>query len=314
MKIIKTENVNCPYCCDDEYVIIARGKDFECNLSNQEFTMVRCKKCGLIRLNPRPKINELNFIYSPTYNAYIFESKLGKLMKFFRNYYLRRMIIPLKKIIPNNATVLEGGCGDGEFLLNLKKYGSFNWKLIGNDISETAKEKLENASIEFHPGRFEDLDKKDKFDVVILKDVIEHLDQPGKVFKDVSDKLKLNGLFIIETPNPDSWDAHIFRKRYWAGWHFPRHWTIYNKSQINEHLIENGFEIIKITPNLSPVSWLYSIKYYLSEKKFFTKFAFLFDERFFISAAFFYFINLLQIILTNETSNMQIFARKVKNE
>lgn len=311
MANIKTEYVDCPFCNYDDYVIVAQGKDFECNLSDQEFTMVRCKKCGLLRLNPRPKIDELSFIYSSTYNAYIFESKLGRIMKFFRNYYLRRMIVPLKKIIPSNAVILEGGCGDGDFLINLKKFGNINWKLSGNDISETAKEKLKNASIEFYPGRFEDLDKNKKFDVIILKDVIEHLDQPGKVFASVNEILKANGLFIIETPNPDSWDAHIFGKRYWAGWHFPRHWTIYNKSQINDHLMKNGFKIIKITPNLSPVSWLYSIKYFLSERRLFSKLAFLFDERFFFSSAIFYFVNIVQVIFTSGTANMQIYAKKI---
>jgi SAM-dependent methyltransferase len=311
MQKIKTEFVTCPLCNENQYVTISKGGDFECNISDQEFTMVRCSKCGLIRLNPRPAIDQLDIIYSSTYNAYNFEKKLGKLMKFIREIYLKKMITPLKKIIPNDAKILEGGCGDGEFLINLQKYGHADWKLFGNDISNTPRVKLANALIPFFPGRFEDLNFINQFDVIILKDVIEHLDQPGLVFQSVNHALQDNGLLIIETPNPDSWDAQIFQKRYWAGWHFPRHWTIYNKKLIACHLEKYGFRIIKFNSNLSPVSWLYSIKYLLSERKVLSKFAFLFDEKFFFTSALFYIINLFQVLFTGTTANVQILARKV---
>lgn len=310
---IRLQKIVCPYCDNDEYSIAAKGKDFECNVSDQEFTIVRCNNCGLLRLNPRPAAEEVVKIYPKSYNAYCFEEKLNPLMRAIRNKYLQKMVSPIKKMIPDHAHILEGGCGDGNYLLALKQYGHPNWELAGNDISPIAEGKLNESNIHFFEGKFENIDPGSLWDAIILKDVIEHLDSPGKVFKKVNKLLNLNGVVIIETPNPDSWDGHIFSKRYWASWHFPRHWTIYNIPQLSKHLKRYNFKIISTTPNPSPVSWLYSIKYYLQEERKLVWLAKFFDEKYLLPTMFFYLVNLLQIIFTGKTSNMQIVAEKFSN-
>lgn len=314
-KHIKTEFVECPFCNKDEFTVFTKGYDYECEVSDDEFQIVKCKNCSLLRLNPRPIKDELLYIYSKKYNAYNFENKLSRFMQSIRFVYLKNRVNKLNKFLGANANILEGGCGDGEFLLLIRKYGQKDWKLFGNDIVNIAEKKFNSNDIKFIEGRFEDIIfNKGKWDTIILKDVLEHLENPDKVIKNAATLLRSEGILLIEIPNPEGWDAKLFKEKYWAGWHFPRHWTIYSPNQIKKQLNKYGFEIINIEPIMSPVSWLYSIKYKLRYSKYFYKIAFLFDEKYLFSTMVFYFVNVIQIIITRRTSNIRIFAKKTKQE
>jgi 2-polyprenyl-3-methyl-5-hydroxy-6-metoxy-1,4-benzoquinol methylase len=69
--------------------------------------------------------------------------------------------------------------------------------------------------------------------MIFLKQVIEHVDNPLSILDKAYNLLSNGGSLIIETPNRDSWDSSIFKKKYWGGYHFPRHWTIFNDKSIS---------------------------------------------------------------------------------
>jgi hypothetical protein len=68
---IRTVDLPCTACGarDDEWLFTGREHEYD-NTTDRPFDVVRCRRCGLVRLNPRPDVSELGRIYPPNYYAY----------------------------------------------------------------------------------------------------------------------------------------------------------------------------------------------------------------------------------------------------
>lgn len=110
----------------------------------------------------------------------------------------------IKKIRACGAKcVLDVGCGNGDFLIELRKSG-FDGELMGLDISpgiqkpgikQNEKEKL---GIKFMVGDAEQLPFEDNtFDAIIAKHMLYHLPTPQKGADEIYRCLKKGGLVII---------------------------------------------------------------------------------------------------------------------
>jgi len=120
-------------------------------------------------------------------------------VNYFNNHFLPHL--PENKDIK----ILEIGCGWGKFLKALELSGYNN--LTGIDVSgqqvEIAKKYIGLKNI-FVADAINYVDKSDdKFDVVILSDVLEHLqnDYAVELFIKIYDKLNKNGRIIVQVPN-----------------------------------------------------------------------------------------------------------------
>ena len=100
--------------------------------------------------------------------------------------------------------ILDYGCGVGNISFNLAKSG---YQVIGVDISKNAVNgcKHTNKIISLDNIEFKVYDNisnmKDQFDVIILSEVIEHIDNDLQFLKDSKKKLNHGGLIILSTPS-----------------------------------------------------------------------------------------------------------------
>jgi 2-polyprenyl-3-methyl-5-hydroxy-6-metoxy-1,4-benzoquinol methylase len=103
-------------------------------------------------------------------------------------------------------SVLEIGCGDGDFLLALAFRGL---KCVGIDFSETLIREAEkkassnNLKAKFLCMDVNDLPEKYRFDYVVMNDVFEHLSdrELDRIFIKIKQLLQPDGEIIIHTPN-----------------------------------------------------------------------------------------------------------------
>ncbi len=116
-------------------------------------------------------------------------------MSGLRQRYLLKVIGPI-----NGKSILDIGCASGYFGRQLKLK---NNRVIGIDISlpaiKKAKKVLDRAyclDVEASPLPF-----KEKFDLIILTEVLEHLFQPEQTIKRLLRFLKPRGQIVISTPN-----------------------------------------------------------------------------------------------------------------
>lgn len=303
--------VKCNNCEGRDTADVASGPDFEYACSDQQFTVVRCRACGLAFLNPRPAPSALPVIYPEDYIPYRFDDYLPPLVNRIRMAMQKSKVRAVERYAPKDAAIWDVGCGGGFLLDCLKKYGPASWTLTGFDISETALERVRAKGFATRTGRFETMDIEDQSaDVIILNQVIEHLDDPAAVVRRAHAALKPGGFLFIETPSLDGWDARLFKARHWGGWHFPRHWTLYDKSTIRQLLESNGFEIKSLQWLLSPNFWAQSCHHWLVDHGAPEKIARIMDCRNLFVMAFFTVVDMAQTRL-GHTSNMRVVCRKI---
>lgn len=137
----------------------------------------------------------------------------------------------------NNINVLDVGCGTGSRLEEIKKYGN----VIGIDISKEAlgyaqskvSQNLICGDAQLLPIKAESLD------VILLLDVLEHLEHDDIAVKEAYRVLRQDGFLIVTVPT-----FKILWSRHDEWLHHKRR---YNMSEVIYMLGENNFTIKRIT-------------------------------------------------------------------
>lgn len=91
--------------------------------------------------------------------------------------------------------LLDFGCGSGEFLLFCRQFGVF--EAYGVD---RAAPRRDNALVRILPS-LDDLKPGSSFHAIALFEVLEHLDDPAQVLRQLSERLVPNGVLVVETPD-----------------------------------------------------------------------------------------------------------------
>ncbi|TRX60129.1 methyltransferase domain-containing protein [Fulvivirga sp. M361] len=109
----------------------------------------------------------------------------------------------LKWIQPENAKILDVGCGNGNMSIQL---GMLGYNVLGVDISEKAikkaKETNTQPNVDFKVISAEDLVAEGtKYDAIICSEVLEHLDNPSALLHTINEILKDNGSLVVTVPN-----------------------------------------------------------------------------------------------------------------
>jgi ubiquinone/menaquinone biosynthesis C-methylase UbiE len=257
---IKLTFVKCCICESNNATIIGNGQDFEYHTSRETFSVMRCNSCGLIYLNPRPVISEFKRIYPPSYHAYNFsENNFGFPYRVRSRIETWRLLHDCRRL-PDNARILDVGCGDGFHLSLLAKSGKKNWSLEGVDINKHAIDAATRKGLRVYRGRVEEVDlPEESYDLIFMIMTIEHLERPDRTLYSIKRLLKKGGRLVIVTDNTNSVDFTFFKEHYWGGYHFPRHWNLFNRHSLQKLAEKTGFEVMSLKTIISPVNWVYSI-------------------------------------------------------
>jgi len=127
-------------------------------------------------------------------------------MEFERIADIKRLnfiINVLRSRLPDGAEVLDVGCGNGIISHNLGKEG-FNVK--GIDVSQKAIEKAISQNhfpnVHFEVKSAEQLVAEgQRYYAVICSEVLEHLNDPGKLLRVLHQSLHKDGILIVTVPN-----------------------------------------------------------------------------------------------------------------
>lgn len=265
----------CPLCGSDEHDYLTSGREHEFyNTTDDLFTIVKCRRCALVFLNPRPDDNCLERIYPPNY--YCHTTQHGdpnrSLLFRFKEYLnsrigfpkrIRELVAGLSRSPTSKLRVLDIGCGSGLALDAFKKYAGNDVETTGLDFSAQALGLVADKGHNTICGKLEEIDTtafQGSFDIVYSSNVIEHVSSPLHFMKIAADALKSDGIFLCETPNFDSADARMFAPSgHWGGFHFPRHWTFFTPATFEQMATQTGFRIERIDFYPVPIFWIWTM-------------------------------------------------------
>ncbi|MBP5855624.1 class I SAM-dependent methyltransferase [Marivibrio halodurans] len=315
--MIETREVDCVLCGTSEVgEEVCVTKDFCYETCENEFHYVACANCGHLYLKNRPALSELSTIYPKNYLTYDYEKSLGNLIFRLRNAVQARKIDPIAHYARPNDTIVDIGCGAGDLLRLMRRYGAPGWRLVGVDFSAEAVKRARADDIEVIEGRIEALPENTLNDVgvFVMNQLIEHVEDPGEVLRSCASMLRPGGVLIMETPNHAAWDPRLFRSRYWGCWHAPRHWNIFDAESLGSLAERNGFEVVAEDYTLNPFGWLHSIQYWMRERVGWWRLGRKFDVDNVFALAAASALDVLQKLFSGKTSNLRLICRRPEME
>jgi 2-polyprenyl-3-methyl-5-hydroxy-6-metoxy-1,4-benzoquinol methylase len=310
---IEVEPTVCTVCRSSGATPEAHGKDYLHKTSDQDYQFCRCLSCGHLYLNPRPAIAEIGRIYPPEYGT--FTKRFGRSDSLFariKDKVLLGRFDALAALVPETMRLLDVGCGDGRFLMALRRRFPTG-QLTGLDwfFGPAVANELDSAGIKTIVGAIETTSLPDKsFDVITMNQLIEHVWDVRLVIDRCKNALKVGGLLAIETPNPDGWDRRFFRAGAWGGYYWPRHLNLFTRDHLSRIVAESGMEVVTSQSLLSPPGWIYSCQFAARRAGLGDWFNKVFSDTSIPLLAAFAIVDWIALRAGAETSNQKLIARR----
>lgn len=324
----------CLYCNSRRIIFLFKAPDRLTNLPG-EFSVYRCKDCGLVFQNPRVKEKYIKLYYTSKLGYYnppkdrvknenttsIFRKFLKKqtLINHFnynnsgkKNLFYFLLTSPFKRFLNKNSfpifkkegNLLEIGCSHGRFLEMMEKTG---WRVRGVEMDErVAAYAKRERNLEVYHKRIEDCNfNKGEFDVAVMNMLLEHLYNPFKVLQNVTLWLKSGGQLIFSIPYFDGLEFKWFED-YCYGLQLPFHITFFNKKVLRQYLKTLGYGEIKFYHHFFDRDIIASAHYKYQDTKniFYKIIAYNKAVRFLAIKPFVFLLSLL-----NRTSRITVHAR-----
>jgi SAM-dependent methyltransferase len=255
-----------------------RNRDYLGSDAADVWSLWRCTDCASLFLDPRPDDASIPRTYQGyyTHQSPSQLSSHGKAGGFFWaivNDYLQRRfglrdeprlaggrwlcaaIPPLRMKLdyhgrhlfvqdfPAKGTLLDVGCGNGEFLALARRMG---WRAMGVEPDPHAVAACRQQGLTVYSGLIDSLPAElaGTFDVVTLSHCAEHVVDLPALLARVRDLLRANGTIWLALPNPQGLGIRLFGHA-WRGLEPSRHLCVPSQRQLQIMLEQAGFEHVR---------------------------------------------------------------------
>jgi 2-polyprenyl-3-methyl-5-hydroxy-6-metoxy-1,4-benzoquinol methylase len=192
--------------------------------SEKPFEIAECINCTNLITLPVIAEAELDKIYS---ESYLYDVHLEVLDE--KRYRAKKLAKYIHKNNGNGKKILEIGCMYGYLLDELKNQNTVK----GIEIGEDAVNYCLNKGLDVLKMSAEDYfsSAPEKFDIIILSHVFEHLRHPAEALRQISTRLEKNGMVYMSVPNSASICRKLFG-RFWGWWQVPVHINHFNEKAL----------------------------------------------------------------------------------
>ena len=233
---INIEFIKCPLCDEAKFNNFAEENGF---------TAVKCSKCGLVYVNPRPVFSTINeAVKTGLHN----EVEGGRNVIVHRisskiNLYRKILIEMFSDIWQRGEPIswLDIGAGYGEFVEALATIAPLNSIILGIEPMQPKAFAAQKRGLNIKNIFLSDVDEK--YDIVSIIDVLSHIPDINSFIKEIKQVLKPDGYFFIETGNIADLKTP---KEVPSELDLPDHLIFVGEKQIELWLTSAGFKILSI--------------------------------------------------------------------
>lgn len=220
-------------------------------LTGDFFDIAECQNCFFHQTYPQP--SNLNPYYPSSYRNY--GKFTSHLLDFLYDLRVKGWLLQMQV---KNGSILEIGCGAGFMLRAFNKNG---WHVSGIERNvEMASKALANCPTATIYQDLGDISEGINFNLIILFNVLEHINNPKEIIRRCTKHLSANGKIIIVVPNYNSWQRKLFNSD-WFHLDPPRHLSHFDYKTLNHLIQETNLQIIDssfISIEHDPVGWIES--------------------------------------------------------
>lgn len=178
-----------------------------------------------------------------------------------------KYVLSALKGLPDDAKILEIGCGGGSFSRAIKRYFP-KFSVVGSDISTKVLEaagRIGGGVLYKRANVYKLPFKNNEFDAVISFDVWEHLGKPAKAFSEVNRVLKPGGILHFFVPTEGNKLTlyqmlpkilYEFKKKYTG------HVQTYDVDRLMTLLAESNFEVSDVKNSSYYLYQLFDLGYF----------------------------------------------------
>lgn len=238
--------INCNNCGGNTYEKLARVRGNRgVKFIGRYHTVVICKNCGLIYLNPQHEeidyqkfysgLNVVNKIVPETILKNINNQNSGRAQ--VRDFLLKNIE---REDLGEKPKLLDIGCGIGRFLYLLKDAG---FVLEGLEPGKVERDFVRNVlNLNINDGILANhkLDAE-SYDIVTALAVIEHVNNPLKTIEAMANLIKPNGYILLTTPSY----RHMNLRRGVENYFKFVHTFYFTEITLASLMKQAGFDIIK---------------------------------------------------------------------
>ena len=199
-----------------------------------------CAHCGTVHQPGLPSGTELAELYREMSDDLYLGEEEG------RRATARRLLDLIRRHVPA-GDLLDVGCGHGLLLDEARRSG---YSVTGLELSESARAyatdvlglDVRDETVE----RFAADGAERSFQVIVLADVIEHLEDPLGALDACERLLAPGGALCVITPDPSSTAARVAGPRWWG--YVPAHTYLFPRQTLRELLESRGLVISEDVP------------------------------------------------------------------
>jgi 2-polyprenyl-3-methyl-5-hydroxy-6-metoxy-1,4-benzoquinol methylase len=223
--------------------LICQGPVADC-MEKFGFSYSCCPGCGFIFVNPRPDSAELAAWYAGHFSFRGHDT--GESLAYWEKGWKQRHERFVLSRLGSRGKLLDIGCGYGLNISLFQEYGGrFECQGIEPD-SVVAAECARLTGIKPFVGTFEQFETEEKFDLIFLNQVIEHVIDPRAWMHRIEELLSPEGIVVFGTPNSRGFYSFFLGRKRDPFFHAPLHLNHFASDNISNLIRQCGMETILV--------------------------------------------------------------------